>query len=126
MGRFSIVCRLVFGGRAEFTNVGNVGLITGEPHRFKNLIEFRSCWSDERFLFLFLLIARGFANEHEIGFGIAGREDHGVPKASKGTGRLPSFGDGCEGGDLFGWRASGGKDGGAIGPCGGGGLGDSP
>ncbi len=73
-----------------------------EPHSLQDLIKFFSGWAYERFEFLFFLKSRGFADEHEISFGIAGGENHSIPETTKGSCRLPGFGDVGKRGYLFG------------------------
>ena len=114
-GRFPVVDGLIFGGGTKFADVGNVDLVTGEAHGGKDLVKFDAGGADEGFAFLFVVVAGGFAHEHEVCFGISDGEDHGVAEAAEGFGWGPGVGDGGEGGDFFGRVVAGGAD---LGGCG--------
>ena len=61
---------------------------------------------------MFVLVAGGFSDEHEIGLGVSPGEDHGLAKALKVFGGGPGVGDGCEGCNFLGGGVSAGCDGG--------------
>lgn len=118
-GGWAIVGGLVFGGGAEFANIGEIDLLAGEAHGFEDLVEFVAGWADEGFLLLLVVEAGGLADEHELGLWVAGGEDEGLAEALKVFKCGPSLGDGGEGVYFFGWGAAAGADGGL---CAGGGA----
>lgn len=118
---FPIVGGLVFGSGTEFANVCEVDVLSGESHRFEDLVEFFASRANERFLFLFLLETRGFANKNEGGLRVTGGKNHCFAETLQGASGGPVFGLGGEGGDFFGVGASGWVENSALWSLGGGG-----
>lgn len=83
-GGAAVVGGLVLHRGAIFTDVGEVDFVAGEAHRFENLGEFLAGRADEGGFLAFLVVAGGFADEHDVGIGVSGGEDEVVAEGAEG------------------------------------------
>ena len=62
-------------GWTMFEDVRDIDILTAELDRFEDVGEQLSGFPNERFALLVLVVAWGFADEHQIGIGVSDAED---------------------------------------------------
>ena len=77
--RLLLVERVAVVRRAAFDDVRNIYARTVEIDHFKHIVEQLTGGADERLALQILLLARSFADEHQLALGIADAENDVVP-----------------------------------------------
>ena len=92
---------------AAFEDVADVHVVAGEAHRADDFGEQLSGFADERLALQILVLARRFADEHQLGLGIADAEDDLRARLHEMRAERAGQHRAAEGGETRGFRSAG-------------------